>query len=464
MKKVFLVFVVVSIAMQNMYGQNSNAQEWASIDNRQVPSWFEDAKFGIFIHWGVYSVPAYSPARRDSVGVYDRYAEHYWRRLLETSETQHYFQEFHKSVYGENFLYQDFAPKFKAEMYQPREWAKLFEKSGAKYVVLTSKHHDGYTLWPSRYSWNWNAVDVGSHRDLAGELTIAVRKQGLRMGFYYSLLEWFHPLYKKETINEYVSEHMIPQMKELVERYKPDVLWTDGEWDYPSEIFRSTSFLDWLYSSSSVKKDIVVNDRWGSDTRGKHGGFYTTEYDLLHGENAADNNFEHPWEECRGIGGSFGYNRHENIEDYSTSEELIHVLINKVARGGNLLLNIGPTADGRIPVIMQERLMDIGDWLNTNGEAIYETRKWNNAPALTNSTTKYFTKKGNDLYLLLTKWQDAPIEIDGVANVQHVTLLGYSEPIKFSVKKNSLSIIPPNITPSTDISSYAWVFKIQGVE
>ncbi|WP_077921121.1 alpha-L-fucosidase [Spirosoma sp. 209] len=434
---------------------------WSSIDSRPVPTWFEDAKFGIFIHWGVYSVPAYSPTGRDKVGTYERYAEHYWRRWLTKSPSQKFFDDFHNRVYGPNVKYQDFARDFKAELFEPEQWADRFKGSGAQYVVLTSKHHEGFALWPSSLSWNWNAVDVGPHRDVLGDLTKAVQAKGLKMGYYYSLLEWYHPLYKKETINQYVDEHMIPQMKELVTRYKPDVFWTDGEWDYPSETLKSTQFLSWLYNDSPVKDRVVVNDRWGKETRSKHGGFFTTEYDLIHDDDSKGVTFERPWEECRGMAGSFGYNRNEVLEDYSTSEELIKILIDKVARGGNLLLNIGPTADGRIPVIMQQRLDDMGKWLSVNGEGIYSTRAWKNAPKVDKNTTTFFTTKGKDLYVITTKWADN-LTIDGVKSPASVSLLGYKGPIKTSVKNGKLTLTAPTLTPTTTPCQYAWVYKLTG--
>jgi alpha-L-fucosidase len=279
------------------------------------------------------------------------------------------------------------------------------------------------------------------------------------MGFYYSLYEWFNPLYKSD-LNKYVDEHMIPQMKDLVNRYHPDLVWTDGEWDHPSEAWKSTQFLSWLFNESPVKETVVVNDRWGKETRSKHGGIYTTEYDMVHEGNANDTKFDHPWEECRGIAGSFGYNRNEVLEDYSTSKELVHILINKVARGGNLLLNIGPTADGRIPDIMQQRLSDMGAWLKVNGEAIYGTRKWAMAPVVTPETTVYFTKKGSDLFVIVTKWQDKPIVVKGIGKADSVSMLGYDGKVKYSASSNSLTINPPAITPATSPCNYAWVFKV----
>jgi alpha-L-fucosidase len=449
------------LVFSQLQAQKKYEATWASIDSRPVPTWFEDAKFGIFIHWGLFSVPAWGPTAKDGVGIYDRYAEWYWKGISDVNRKSYpAFTKFHNSTYGKDFKYQDFVKDFKCELFDPADWAKVFEDAGAKYVVLTSKHHEGYTLWQSKEAWNWNAVDLSPHRDLAGDLMTAVRNKGLRMGYYYSLYEWFNPTYK-ENVNKYVDEHMIPQMKDLVTRYKPDVLWTDGEWDYPSETWKSTEFLSWLYNDSAVKNDIVVNDRWGKETRAKHGGIYTTEYDLVHDQNSTGTEINHPWEECRGIGSSFGVSRNEMLDDYSTSEQLVHILVDKVARGGNLLLNIGPNADGTIPVIMQQRLRDIGTWLKVNGDAIYGTRKWAKAPKVGKDTKLFFTTKGKDLYVITTQWKDEPLVVEGV-NVQNVKLLGFNGNVKTSVKGGKLTITPPALSPATNPCSYAWVYKVEG--
>ena len=453
MKKITLILLTV-IFCSSLQAQQYQPN-WASIDSRPIPSWFEDAKFGIFIHWGVFSVPAWGPLPRDGASVYECYAEWYWWQLKSPQNNAHkYFNSFHTKTYGKEFQYQDFVNDFKAEMFSPDDWAKVFKESGAKYVVLTSKHHEGFTLWPSEHSWNWNAVDVGPHRDLAGDLMTSVRAAGLRMGYYYSLYEWFNPLYRTD-VNRYVDDHMIPQMKDLVTRYKPDILWTDGEWDQTSEVWKSTQFLSWLYNESPVKNDVVVNDRWGKETRSVHGGIYTTEYDLVHDGNVIGGKIEHPWEECRGIGSSFGYNRNENLEDYNSSEALIKILIDKVARGGNLLLNVGPTADGRIPVIMQQRLADMGKWLNVNGEAIYETRAWKNAPVKKESGV-FYTAKGKDLYVLFTQYPGKSFSVHGIKTPTEVQMLGFNGKVKSSGK----SISPPVFTPLTMPCEYAWVFKL----
>ncbi len=455
MKKLPVTLLMI-ILTSNVFAQSYQAN-WESIDSRPVPEWFSDAKFGIFIHWGVFSVPAWGPT---DAAVYDKYAEWYWYKLMEpSSKVNANFVEFHNKTYGEDFKYQDFVKDFTCEMFEPADWAKVFKESGAKYVVLTSKHHEGFTLWPSAHSWNWNAVDVGPHRDLAGDLINAVRAEGLRMGYYYSLYEWYNPLYKSD-VNKYVDEHMIPQMKELVNSYKPDIVWTDGEWDHPSEVWKSTEFLAWLYNESPVKDEVVVNDRWGKETRSKHGGIYTTEYDLVH-EGIMTETLSHPWEECRGIGGSFGYNRNEFLESYSTSEELVHILIDKVARGGNLLLNIGPTADGRIPVIQQQRLKDIGDWLSVNGEAIYGTTSWENADAA-KLPNVFYTKKGNDLFVICTKFPEKPLIINGVKSSK-VNMLGFNGKVSVKSTSKGVTITPPMVNPATNPCDYAWAFKLENI-
>ncbi len=447
------------MALMGFAGAQTYQPNWESINSRPVPQWFSDVKFGIFIHWGLYSVPAWAPANAD-IGIYAKYAEWYWRRIKSSdNQAGKLFRDYHNNMYGENFMYQDFAPMFKAEHFDPAQWADLFKRAGARYVVLTSKHHEGFTLWPSAQSWNWNSMDIGPHRDLCGDLSTAVKDAGLHMGFYYSLYEWFNPLYNSD-VDKYVKNHMIPQMKDLVTRYEPDILWPDGEWDHPSEKWQSAAFLAWLYNESPVKDRIVVNDRWGKETRGEMGGYYTTEYDLVH-DGRGITNPDHPWEECRGIGTSFGYNRIETPDNYMTSEGLVHLLVEKVAAGGNLLLNVGPTADGRIPAIQQQRLLDIGEWLNVNGEAIYETRKWQGAPKNKDLENVYFTQKGNDLFVICTKFPEQPIEIQGVGQTNKVSMLGYNGSVTALSKDGNLIINIPLITPANDSSKYAWVFKVE---
>lgn len=428
---------------------------WESIDSRPSPPWFEDAKFGIFIHWGVYSVPAWG-----SIG---KYSEWYWRDMRNRkSETW----EFHERVYGEDFPYEDFAPMFKAEMYEPEEWAKLFARSGAKYVVPTSKHHDGYCLWPSEEAsknWGrpWNSLEVGPMRDVLGDLAVAVREEGLQFGLYYSLYEWYHPWYRKRTFEKFRDEHYFPQFKDVVNRYAPALIFVDGEWDRPSEDWRSPELLAWLFNESPCKDYVVINDRWGKESRSLHGGYYTSEYGHLgRGKELVES---HPWEENRGIGASFGYNRNESIDEYRSTAELIELLVDTVSRGGNLLLDVGPTADGRIPVIMQDRLVGIGAWLDINGEAIYGTRKWR---VVKEGEHIYYTQKDGKVYAIITQWPGDTLKLatPKAEGAIKATLLG-SDAIVSSTASEEGIVLDLSSVPFADIQQQsAWVLRLENVK
>ena len=370
----------------------------------------------------------------------------------------------------------------------------MFRRSGARYVVLTSKHHDGYCLWPSKEanrSWSrpWNAVDVGPRRDLLGDLTEAVREQGLHMGIYYSLYEWYNPLWVADRAL-YVEKHMFPQFKDVVTRYRPEVIFSDGEWAMPSSDWRSEELLAWLFNESPVKDNVVIDDRWGKDCRHKHGGYYTTEYGAGLASGA------HPWEECRGMAHSFGYSRTELLSDYRSAREMILVLIDIVSRGGNLLLDIGPDGDGTIPVIMEERLTQIGDWLKVNGEAIYGTKNWRNTiqwtegkrpevgygkqdkakydiAELTGKPTgdkavieAFFTTKNDTLYVITPRWPGEKLVVKDieVSSNTAVTMLGVAQSIRWERSGSAVTIRVPSLSVDEVPCRYAYVFKITHVK
>lgn len=351
--KIFLVLTVLFL-------HTGQAQENVvdplveKINNRAYPEWFKDAKLGIFVHWGLYSVPAY--------GAPENYSEWFLRGLQVGDSLRINFM---RDTYGQNFTYKDFANHFKAELFDPNEWASFFRNAGARYVVLVSKHHDGYALWPSKYNRNWNSVDTGPKRDIVGELTESVRNSGLKMGLYYSLSEWNHPLHRwytdpHDSIAKYVDQYMIPQFKELVRTYKPSLIFSDGEWANSAEQWHSAELINWYYDL--VGSEAIVNNRWGG---GIDVGFLTPEY------SAGIKVTDRPWAEVRGIGRSFGLNRNEKLEAYGSSKDLIQRFIQTVANGGGMIINVGPAASGQIPLLQQERLLALGDWLKINGEAIY---------------------------------------------------------------------------------------------
>lgn len=470
MRKIIIALLNFLIAMSAIAQNNKYQPAWESLDSRSVPEWFEEARFGIFIHWGVYSVPSWralDPKR------YGSYAEWYYARVMDNRENGGY--EFHRKNYGEDFEYRDFGPFFRAELFDPDAWAGLFKRSGAKYVVLTSKHHDGFCLWPTDnpHKRGWNSGDVGPYRDLLGDLAESVRKAGLRMGVYYSIPDWesipknaegeYHinkkyvEKYGLEPEN-YAREVCIPQLYELVEKFKPSLIFSDaGEWLYDEDFWQTREFLAWLYSESPVKDEVVVNDRWCRGMPGKHGDYYSSEYKDAEGLPG-----EHPWEESRGIGGSYGYNRAENLEDYNTSEELVHELIDIVSRGGNLLLNVGPTADGRIPVIMQQRLSDIGKWLDVNGEAIYATRKAAEIKELNGDPDIFFTQNGNSFNCIITSWKEERFAVNIPDNIKitDVQLLGNNEVLQWEQQKGKLFIQLPCISVNRLPCNFAWSIKM----
>ncbi|MBI6117860.1 alpha-L-fucosidase [Salegentibacter maritimus] len=487
-KELLFVLVFLSVSLKYVSAQEVYDPTWESLDSRPIPSWFEDAKFGIFIHWGPYSVPAFTPK-----GTYSEWYQ-YWLEE-ETLFGNGDFNgdevtQYHRATYGD-INYYEFGKMFKADLFQPKEWAELFENAGARYVILTAKHHDGYALWPSEEAndrgFPWNSSEIGPKKDLVGLLSDAVKNQGLKMGLYYSLYEWYHPWWQKDQ-KRFVREHLFPQIKDLVQKYEPDVLWSDGEWDLPAEEWKSKEFLAWLYNDSNVKNKIVVNDRWGEGIRKNHGGYFTTEYE------AEDGSFSRPWEECRGMGFSFGYNQNEDAEDYNSAQALTLMLINIVSTGGNLLLDIGPDSRGNIPPIMQDRLLKIGQWLRTNGEAIYNTRPWNGSFQWGKGTKDYhpeqhylggdfilkqtinpepgfavkelfFTQNAENKYVLAPKWPGVQMKIKNVTFKPgtKITLLVTGQELNWQqIGKNVLVQMPnydPNIIKPEE--AYAYVFKIK---
>jgi alpha-L-fucosidase len=475
--------IAALVAAPALAAETHYEANWASLDARACPDWYQDAKFGIFIHWGVYSVPSW--------GVRGEYSEWYWNKMADRKPGNPWWQ-FHKANYGEGFPYQDLAPLFRAELFEPKQWADLFVRSGARYIVPTSKHHEGFAMWPSAEAsrdWGrpWNSVEIGPRRDLLGDLCEAVRARGLKVGFYYSLYEWFNPLWLTDR-KRFVQEHLFPQFKDVVTRYRPAIIFADGEWEMTSKQWRSEELLAWLFNESPCRSEVVVNDRWGSDTRHKHGGYYTTEY-AAGMEGAA-----HPWEESQGMGFSYGYNRAENLDDYKSARNLVLLLIDTVSRGGNLLLDIGPNADGTIPVIMQQRLVEMGDWLRVNGEAIYGTRfagrscQWTAGPRplqhFGEFRVKYdlldmvgqgpthghavkqvfFTQKPGALYAITVGWPEQDLVIRDIQAPPdcEVMLLGHGGKVPARVSGTSIRIKMPQVAPEGMPCRYAYVFRIPG--
>ena len=477
-------------------GQTRYMPDWASLDARPVPAWWRDAKFGLIVIWSPDAVPAYAPVHVKGETPYSGW---YWHSLEEGKKAKDPSQDgyltwqFHKRNYGANFPFFDFAPMFRAEMFDPAQWTDIFVKSGARYILQNTKHHDGFAMWRSEEanrSWGrpWNAVDIGPKRDVVNDLCQEGRKRGLEMGIYFSLLEWYNPIWLADR-KRYVAEHLFPQFKDVVRHTEPSAIFTDGEWDMPSAEWRSPELLSWLFNESPVGDRVVVNDRWGKETRHVHGGYYTTEY------TAGMQATRHPWEESRGIGLSYPFNRMEALADYHSSRDLILMLVDLVSRGGNFLLSVGPTADGQIPLLIQERLLAIGAWLQTHGEAIYGThalprsRQWTagtvpvmeekdfgvpyeirqlvDAPSPGAAGIEaFFTAKGDAVYVLLPHRPGRVVKLDGFAPAatMRATLLASGETLHARRQGSGIEIEFPSRLEEKVPSSDLYVIKVVGVK
>lgn len=374
---------------------------WESIKKHQVPTWYEDAKIGIFIHWGLYSVPAWATPICELGAIpteewmkSNPYAEWYYNslRIKESPTCRH-----HAETYGEDFPYEKFTELWKAENWDPAAWAKLFRQAGAQYVIPTTKHHDGFCLWNSDYT-DYNTAKRGPQRDIVRELSDAVRAEGMRFGVYYSgILDWRftkqpiltdYDLRHPENCTYAYADYAYNQARELIDKYQPSVLWNDIGWPYKGE-----GDLPYLlsYYYNAVPEGII-NDRWN----GLWCDYTTKEY------GQGDKHVEWKWEACRGLGLSFGYNQIEDDTHLLSKNGFISLMIDTVAHNGNLLINVGPRADGTIPENQASRLLYLGDWLAKNGEAIYGTRLYERqSEALESGETVYFTRKGETVYLLI---------------------------------------------------------------
>jgi alpha-L-fucosidase len=434
-----------------------------SLNKHPLPSWYADAKLGIFIHWGLYSVPGWAvltPAgEKLSPEEYlkrNPYAEWYYNTLrLEGSPTQQY----HKEHYGANYNYYNFAEAFDKDIqkWKPEDWAQVFKMAGARYVVLTSKHHEGFTLWPSETP-NPTLPRDRQHatRDLVGELTNAVRAQGMKMGLYYSggydwtfvpgpITSWKQAKSVEPQTKEY-GKYADAHMRELIRKYQPSILWNDI--DYP----KSGHALEIIAEYYNAIPEGVVDDRFGV----KHSDFSSPEYQTLSKISAKK------WEECRGLGRSFGYNREEGEADTVKKDELIYLLVDIVSKNGNLLLDVGPEADGTIPAVQMDRLKALGAWLDINGEGIYGTRPWKRAEGETADGLKVrFTQKDDTVYAFLLgepKGKMVTIRDVTLKAGTPVTMLGTGGNLQWTQKGSDVEVE----LPASLAGKYAYGVKMAG--
>lgn len=441
-------------------------------DNYKFPQWFSDAKFGIFIHWGVYSVPAYKN-------------EWYSRQMYQKGSSEY---KHHVATYGSHteFGYKDFIPMFKAEKFDAEEWMSLFKKSGAKYVVPVAEHHDGFAMYDSEHN-PWNAVKMGPKKDIIGLLKAAAEKEGLIFGLSSHRLEnaWFFnggmefpsdvqdttiTLYGRRSEKEVYSDEdgmdFLAHTHELIDKYKPQLIWFDWTVNKIPNYFNK--FMAYYYNSAlDWGKEVVVNTKHGYPTNIQVGDVERGKLNEMR---------KYPWQTDTSIGKrSWGY---INGEINKTPDQIVHDLIDIVSKNGNLLLNVGPRPDGTITDEQKSVLLAIGEWLSVNGEAIYGTRCWiksgegdtkGTAGTFTDNTaTQYtcqdirFTTNGNNLYAISLNWGDEVLikslknDIIGNANILNVELLGSKQKIIWKRTDDGLVLKFPSIKPC----SIAYSFKI----
>jgi len=464
--------------------QEANAQEryqanWWSLKNYKTPEWFRDAKFGIFIHWGVYSVPAFNN-------------EWYPRQMYQqgTDEFKHQV-----ATYGtqDSFGYKNFIPLFTADHFDADAWAELFKKSGARYVVPVAEHHDGFAMYKTALS-KWNAAEMGPKRDIIGLLSVAIQKQGLIFGLSSHRIEhwWFmnggrkyksdvnDPRYadfygpareESETPSpEYMNDWLL-RCTELVDKYKPQLFWFDWWIEQPAMDPYRKSFAAYYYNKGlEWNKGVVINYKnlaYPEDAavldieRGKLGGIRVL-----------------AWQTDDAIGNrSWGYTK---TNTFKSAQYVITNLIDIVSKNGNLLLNIGPRPDGTITNEETQVLLETGKWLSINGDAIYGTRPWKiygEGPTESasgsfadqkipfNAKDIRFTTHGEILYATTL---DLPKENTTIKNlgtamnngtVDKVELLGSGEKVKWQQETDSLIIFPSIRYPSENAVVYRITFK-----
>jgi len=363
MKKFTIPAVLIFIA----FGLNSCKKlEEVPSDKDIRMEWWRDAKFGMFIHWGLYAIPAGE-----------------WKgEKLEKGKIGEWIMN---SLDIDTSEYEKLANEFNPFKFDAKEWVKIAKDAGMKYIVITSKHHDGFSLWDSKVS-DYDIIDASPYkRDILMELTNAANEAGIKMCFYYSIMDWHHPDaespkdYKHQNNpdanwDNYRDNYMIPQITELVKKYKPAVMWFDGEWipewteEQGKDLYKYLMQLD---------PNLIINNRISKAREGMSGmnkyddaagDFGTPEQEIL------EETSEFDWESCMTMNDTWGYRKDD--DNWKSSEQLIENLIDVTAKGGNYLLNIGPMANGEIPQESISRLKDIGDWVKINGEAIYSSSRW----------------------------------------------------------------------------------------
>lgn len=423
----------------------------ASLGTHPCPEWFLDAKFGMFLDWGPWSVAGWAPQKEKAT-----YPDWYEKRLLEE------FKEYHAKTWGADIRPDDLIQLMSSREFRSQRFAELAQVAGMKYVVPFLKHHGGYCLWDSSFTHR-DSVEWGLKRDFARELSDACRAAKLYYGAYVSLGEWNYPVIRsnalwtvgfdgkvagpltaglpfiagKVPVYDYAREYLVPSITELLDKSHPDMIWFDGEWEVPATTWCSPDIVAYYYNRAAARgQQVCVNDRFGMLPKDEvaapqnkrkwtrnvpgWGDFFTSEFHEIQSVQT------HPWEECRSLSHSYGYNWEESFDDRYVLDEAaaLDMLLGIVANGGNLLLIVSPDGNGRVPPNQERRLRFLGQWLACNGDAVYATRSvgLDRQPDWGYVTR---SKHSDRLYCIVRRWPaDGRLQVPVMAQVRGAHLLG----------------------------------------
>ncbi|WP_240655326.1 alpha-L-fucosidase [Flammeovirga pectinis] len=479
-----------------MVNKISFDDNWESLQQYQEPEWFKDAKFGIFVHWGVYAVPANSSEWYPRFMYMDSVVWNPDGEVSKIGATQ--ANKYHLKTYGtlDKFGYKDFIPMFKGENFNAKEWVQLFKQSGAKYIIPVADHHDGFAMYNSKHT-RWNAVNMGPKKDILGELTKEARANKMKIGAsthfafnwnYYTYKEGFdtvdpnfsdlysrpHPHYAPAD-QEFLA-HWWDRTKDIIDNYKPDLLYFDFYSDKEEFTSYHPKIASYLYNKGiEWKRDVVLQSKNYKKITFPEG---THILDIERGKMADIS--PRSWQTCTSIGtNSWGYVKNWKSKDANT---LIDDLVDIVSKNGNMLLNVGPKADGTIPADQVAILNEIGDWLSINGKAIYGSRPWkifgdgptevatghhseDSNTTLTANDFRFTTNNGR-LYTIAMDWpRSGELNIQALklgseytlAEIKEVTLLGHDTPLTWTQGKDDLNVVLPKEKPC----DYAFVLEVK---
>ena len=435
---------IVLLGLAGWLAAAATALAETATERDQRMAWFREARFGLFIHWGVYSVPAGE-----------------WKTNTNYGE---WFLEESKMPVSE---YEKFAQQFNPIKFDAKQWVKMAKAAGMKYIVITSKHHDGFDMYRSELT-DWGIKSTPFQRDPMKELAAACKAEGLKFCFYHSIMDWHHPDYAQRRawndraagtpdMDRYVG-YMKGQLKELLTNYGPlGILWFDGEWEAPWTHERGEDLYKYV---RDLQPKIIVNNRVGKARTGmagmdqgekRVGDYGTPEQEIP----ATGFGAGVDWESCMTMNNHWGFNKHD--QNWKSSQTLIRNLIDCASKGGNYLLNVGPTSEGLFPDASVQRLAEIGQWMKTNHEAIYGTT----ASPFKKLAFGRCTQKPGKLFLHVFDWpQNGELTVPLTTPVKKAYVLGKSSMRLKVESRNGTTISVPTAAP--DPNATVIVLEIKG--